>query len=238
MVRRYLRKVEIKGSNPFRSTKKHLTKKVAVLFSGGKDSVYCTYLMIKKGFEPILISIIAKKYSLMFHYPNIKWTRLQAKTIGLKQYILKEDKNFENLKKLLKKLKVKGIAAGATYSNYQKERIEKLAQELKIKSYFPLWQKKKNFLKKMLREMEVYISAVAAEGLEKKYLAQIYTPSLVEELSKLKIPINIFFEGGEGETFVADAPIFKKRILIKKWKIEFKGQSGFAYILDAKLVKK
>ncbi|MEM4137927.1 MAG: 7-cyano-7-deazaguanine synthase [Candidatus Anstonellaceae archaeon] len=73
--------------------------KVAVLFSGGKDSVYTTYLMLKRNFEVILISMVPKKYSLMFHYPNIKWCKLQAKAAGIKHYLFKinkkEIKNYE-----------------------------------------------------------------------------------------------------------------------------------------------
>ncbi|MEM3361830.1 MAG: diphthine--ammonia ligase [Candidatus Anstonellaceae archaeon] len=209
--------------------------KVAVLFSGGKDSVYTTYLMLKRNFEVILITMVPKKYSLMFHYPNIKWCKLQAKAAGIKHYLFKINKKEEidGLKNALKKLKVDAIAAGATYSNYQKNRIEKIAKELNLKTFFPLWHKKPSFLKKMLKEMEVYITAVAAEGLDKTYLGKRFFAEDVDKLLKLNPPINVFLEGGEGETFVADAPFFQYKIKILKWRKYFSKTSGFAYIKKA-----
>ena len=82
----------------------------------------------------------------MFHHPNIDKTKLQAKALGLKQYFLETDDAhwFENLKKLLKKLKVEGIAAGALASEYQRRRIDKLGEELGIPTYAPLWHKKED----------------------------------------------------------------------------------------------
>ncbi|MCX8163611.1 MAG: diphthine--ammonia ligase [Candidatus Micrarchaeota archaeon] len=205
------------------------------MFSGGKDSTYTAYLMLKKHFQVVLVSVISEKYSLMFHYPNIKWCKLQAKVAGLKHYVLKAKKEneLEVLKNFLKKLKIDAIAAGAIYSTYQKSRIEKLAKELGLKTFFPLWQKKPDFLKKMLKEMEVYITAVAAEGLDKTYLAKRFLPEDVDKFLKLNPPINVFLEGGEGETFVAYAPFFKKKIKILKWKKYFSKTSGFAYIAKA-----
>jgi predicted ATP pyrophosphatase (TIGR00289 family) len=214
--------------------------KLAVLFSGGKDSVYTTGYFLKKNIKPILVSIIPEKYSFMFHYPNIKWCKLQARAMGLKIYFFKSksSEELEVLKKALKKLKVNSIAAGAIYSNYQKSRIEKLAKELNLKVFFPLWHKDKEFLKKMLSQMEVYITAIAAEGLEKSFLSKRFLAEDVDKLSSLNPPINVFLEGGEGETFVCDASFFKKKIKIEKWKIDFKNTSGFAYIKKAKLIKK
>ena len=45
-------------------------------------------------------------------------------------------------------------------------------------------------------------------------------------------------EGGEGETFVTDAPFFKKRIVIEEWDKSWDGIRGVAKIKKAKLVEK
>jgi diphthamide synthase (EF-2-diphthine--ammonia ligase) len=50
--------------------------------------------------------------------------------------------------------------------------------------------------------------------------------------------INPAGEGGEIETTVLDAPIFKKKIVVKKSKIDYANYSGTFIILDAELVDK
>ena len=54
--------------------------RLGILFSGGKDSTYATYLAKKFGHEIVcLISIFSKnKDSFMFHTPTINLTKEQA----------------------------------------------------------------------------------------------------------------------------------------------------------------
>ena len=61
-------------------------------------------------------------------------------------------------------------------------------------------------------------------GLEEKHLGIRF-----KELEKIK-DIHPMFEGGEGETFVANAPFFKNRIRIKGWKKKWDGTRGVAEI--------
>jgi len=83
-----------------------------------------------------------------------------------------------------------------------------------------------------LKHFEIYITAVSAEGLGPELLGKNFN-----QLGERK-NIHPLLEGGEGETFVADAPFFKKRIEILEWKIEWDGVRGVAHIKDAKLVEK
>ena len=87
--------------------------KTAVLFSGGKDSVYSAYLAKQAGHElTCLISVISKnKESYMFHTPSIKKTKAQAKVIGLPLLIQKtkgeKEKELKDLEKVIAKAKKK-----------------------------------------------------------------------------------------------------------------------------------
>jgi len=202
---------------------------IACLFSGGKDSCFALFWALTQGFESVLITIKPEKYSMMFHHPNINKTRLQAKVLAIKQYFLKTDDAHwhETLKALLKKLKIEGIVAGAVASEYQRRRIERLGEELGIPTYTPLWHKEDELMQEMLQYFETYITAVAAEGLGKEWLGRNF-----KELVKAKIKnIHPFLEGGEGETFVANAPFFKKRIKIKSWKKKWDKIRGEAEIV-------
>ncbi|MCX8197122.1 MAG: diphthine--ammonia ligase [Candidatus Micrarchaeota archaeon] len=212
--------------------------KVAVLFSGGKDSVFAAFVCQQMGWEVVLVSILPAEYSTMFHFPNIKWCRLQAKRMGLEIFFAQpkgktEEAELEALKNLLLEIKAEGVASGAIESEYQKERIDRIAYELGIPSFAPLWRKGEKLLSEQCNYLEIYLVAVAAEGLGKNDLAKRFDLELAKRLSSMKPTINPHLEGGEGETFVADAPFFRKKIKIKKWKKEFSGASGIARIVNA-----
>jgi len=59
--------------------------KTAILFSGGKDSVYSAYLAKKSGHKLVcLISIFSKnKESYMFHTPSVKQVKKQAEVMEI-----------------------------------------------------------------------------------------------------------------------------------------------------------
>src|SRR5207249_4706833 len=55
------------------------------LFSGGKDSTYATWVAEHQGWDvEALVSVLPTGVeSLMFHFPNVRWTRIQAEAMGL-----------------------------------------------------------------------------------------------------------------------------------------------------------
>ena len=224
--------------------------KVAVLFSGGKDSVFATFWALMHGFDPILVTIRPPQYSMMFHHPNIEWTKKQAQVLNLAQFFVEttEENWREKLLEVFKKLKIDGIATGAVGSEYQKRRIDSIGEELGVPTYAPLWHKdisinlnnpkvdplQSDLLSEMLKYFEIFVTAVSAEGLGKEFLGETFN----KLISANKKGIHPFLEGGEGETFVTDAPFFKNKINIKKWKKEFDGVRGVAEIIEANLINK
>jgi diphthine-ammonia ligase len=204
--------------------------KVAVLFSGGKDSVYATGWAMKQGFELALLTVRPPEYSMMFHHPNIDATKKQAEAMGLEQVFVEttEENWRDKLVEALRALDAKGIVTGAVASTYQKSRMDSIAKELGIPSYAPLWHAGEEKMAEMLRDFEIYVTAVSAEGLGPEFLGEP-----LEKLIRAKKPgIHLFLEGGEGETFVANAPFFRKRIVIKSWKKTWDGVRGVAEIAD------
>lgn len=59
--------------------------RVSALFSGGKDSTYALYLLQQQGCDVVsLLTVVPKASdSYMFHYPNIRWTKLQAESMNI-----------------------------------------------------------------------------------------------------------------------------------------------------------
>lgn len=204
--------------------------RAAVLFSGGKDSVFAAFWAIAHGFEPVLVTVKPPEYSMMFHHPNINMTTAQAESMGLEQVFVEttEENWKEKLTETFKKLKAEAIVTGAVESEYQRRRIDSIGEQLGIPTYAPLWHKGNETIEEMLQYFEIYVSAVSAEGLGPEFLGE----PLKKLLDSNKPGIHLFLEGGEGETFVANAPFFKKPVKIKKWKKNWDGVRGTAEILS------
>jgi diphthine-ammonia ligase len=226
--------------------------RLAALFSGGKDSTYALYKAIKEGHEiKYLVTVFSERQdSWMFHYPCIELTKLQAEALGIKQIIKKtkgeKEKELKDLKDALISVKseIDGVVTGALYSDYQKNRIEKICNDLGLKCLSPLWH---SDLEKMLKEeiclgFEIVITGVAAEGLDKSWLGKKINLDTVEKLKNLnkKFGINIGAEGGEFETLVLDCPIFKKKIKIldSSYAWDNKTNSGYLKIKKSVLAEK
>ncbi len=111
--------------------------KVAVLFSGGKDSTYATWIAQHQGWGvEALVSVLPKGVeSLMFHFPNVRWTKLQAEAMGLPHRIIDVGHDEllslqDGLGKLEDQLGIEGVVTGAVASDYQKSRIDQICDTL------------------------------------------------------------------------------------------------------------
>ncbi|RLG19582.1 TIGR00289 family protein [Candidatus Micrarchaeota archaeon] len=217
--------------------------RTAVLFSGGKDSTYALFCAIQQGYDvKHLITLEPEPDSMMFHHPNIELTALQAQAIGLplKKSKVKNENELEVLRQMLSESKPDAVVSGAVESEYQKQRIDLICEQLGVRSFAPLWKKKPlELLEEMIDEgFEIIVTAVAAEGVNENWLGRLLDKACLKELTELqkKHGVHPVFEGGEGETFVKYAPFFKKRIEIKKASRHWKGSSGTLKIEKAFLV--
>ena len=214
--------------------------KVAVLFSGGKDSCFAAFCALYSGWEARLLTMVSGEDSMMFHRPNVEWCKLQAQAMGLPlQYVkTSNERELSDMKKALAKMKVDGVVAGAIESEYQKQRIDVIADELGIRSFAPIWRKKGALAEEVAQYFDARIAAVAAEGLGVDFLWRRFDAKCMADMKKSSPSAHFFFEGGEGETFVCDAPFFGKSVEVRKVEKEWHGQSGVAKIIDAALEKK
>ena len=221
------------------------------LFSGGKDSVYATHVAIWSGHEVVCMLSMkpSDSDSYLFHTPNIDATSLQAEamniplvrvyTKGEKEKELIELKNA--LRELKKSAKIDGVITGAVSSVYQASRIERICHELDLYCFNPLWltQPEAHWHELVLNGIEVVLVRVAAQGLDKKWLGRkMDIPSILALQNMHHHGVSAIGEGGEFESFVCDAPLFKKKTRIEKFKDEWKGLQGTRHILKAKLVDK
>lgn len=219
----------------------------ACLYSGGKDSTLALHKVIAMGIKvDLLITMISKsKESYMFHYPNVQYTKLQAESLGIRQVFAKtegkKEEELEDLRNVLKDNDVKLLVSGATYSRYQGDRVNGLSKELGIEHIAPLWHiDPEAELVEIERDFNAIITSVSAEGFDESFLGKRIDNDMISKLRELrrKYGINMLFEGGEAESFVLDAPLFSKKIVINKARTEWNGNRGMYLIEDAVLADK
>lgn len=226
--------------------------RVAVLFSGGKDSTLAVWKTVKLGHKISALLTVkpANPESWMFHHPCIELTPLQAQVMRLPLHVEetlgRKEEELRDLRKALEFLKkeygIEAVASGAVESRYQKVRIEKTCKEAGLLSLNPLWERGPL---KLLEEtlslgFETVFTAVAAQGFDESWLNRRLDEEAVRDLKILnrKFGVHLSLEGGEGETFVKDASFFAKKVQFCGVEKVWRGYWGYLKVKEAKLTDK
>jgi predicted ATP pyrophosphatase (TIGR00289 family) len=148
-------------------------------------------------------------------------------------------KTLENLRD---RLRVEAVVSGAIASQYQRSRINRVCEELGLKSLTPLWHRDpETLLREMLKAgFEIVFTAVAAQGFTAEWLGRWLDVEAVEDLKRLnrRYGVNLSLEGGEGETLVLDCPLFHKRIRLTRVEKVWRLDSGYLLVKEATLLPK
>lgn len=213
--------------------------KLGILCSGGKDSLFAAYKASKEHELACVIALKSKNpESYMFHIPNIELVKLQAKAMELPLVFIEtegvKEEELEDLKEAIEiakqKYKIEGIVSGAIKSNYQKERVDNICNELNIKSLAPLWQiNEELYLMELMKNFKVIIVGIAADGLKKDFLGTQIGLTFIDNMQSKNV--SIIGEGGEFESLVLNCPLFKKKIEIKEHEIVMEDERTGQYLI-------
>ena len=227
--------------------------RVCVLYTGGKDSCYALHWTILHGFEiGCLVTLEPPSWeSLLFHYPGTRLVRLHAKALGLKLVSgsvggVGEETELKALKNVLRRAVdvcgCEGVVSGALLSDYQRLRFAVIAEELGLRSYTPLWRvDQAEYMRSLVREgFKVLVLSVSAYGVPEDIVGRVLDGNDVERIIQLArvYGFNPAFEGGEAETFVVDAPLFRYRIDVRGVRRKLTSYHVVYEIQDARLVPK
>ncbi len=200
--------------------------RLAVLFSGGKDSCLALHKVLGEGHEVVcLLSVLPRNEdSFMFHKPFVDLLERQSEELGIELVVGESDGEKEvelgDLRKLIERVRedVDGIVVGGIASSYQASRIGKICDELGLEFVAPLWDYSPEDVWKDLLDdgFEVVMTRVACDGLGKEWVGKVVDENEFERLKDLadKYKFRIDFEGGEAETAVLNMPEFGERIKI------------------------
>ena len=200
--------------------------RLGALVSSGKDGIYAMSIMMKQNYQiGCMVAVKSENPdSFMFHTPAVDLVEKQAESIQLPYHEIhtkgvKEEELDDLEQGLLEakyKFKIEGIVTGALFSNYQRERIEKIADKLGLKVFHPLWHiNQETEIRELLKQgYKFIITRVAADGLDESWLGREIGLEDLERLSKMK-GFNVAGEGGEYETLMVSGPIFSQKLVVK-----------------------
>jgi diphthine-ammonia ligase len=243
-----LNKVDFSPENPFAVHGPSDRVRVAALFSGGKDSTYAAYVALQRGWDVThLLSIFPEdRDSMLFHTPNLHLTPMQAEAMDIRflreAAATGEDGEMDALRRILGRIDVDGVVVGAIASDYQHERVNRIADEIGIRVFAPLWRHDPRQLVQdyLAAGFHIAFSSVSAEGLDATWLGRRWDERVIEELLRLQETRGVHpcGEGGEFETLVLDGPTFTKAIEVVRATPVWRGTSGVWRVDEARLVPK
>lgn len=219
------------------------------LFTGGKDSTLATILAIEDGLniDALLTMVSQNPYSYMFHTINVRWTWLQAVSMGKTHYVFKtlgvKERELRDLERAFIQMHRMGydtVVTGAIASRYQRDRILRVASRTGLNVYSPLWglDQEELLFRYIDKGLKFMITSVSALGLGEGHLGWVIKDSGdVERLIRLsrRHGFNPCGEGGEYESYVLDSSIFRWRVEVLSYRKVWLGDSGYIEIRDARL---
>jgi diphthine-ammonia ligase len=225
--------------------------RLGVLCSGGKDSLYACGMALQREEVACLISIRSEnEESYMFHTPNIRVVRLQAEAAALPLVEGftdgKEEEELGDLSSTLAQARdryaIEGVVTGAIQSVYQATRVQRVARDLGLWCFNPLWHTDQaEYLRALWQQgYRVLVAGVFSAPFDASWLGRRIDPEtigILEEYAE-RYRITLSGEGGEYETFVTDAPYFSKRIEVLESVTEYRNYRGLFSIRKARLVEK
>ncbi len=216
-------------------------RKVIAMLSGGKDSNFALHWAVTRGFEVTPLIIKSKAESLLFHVPYSELAILQAKAMNLDYlfYEIGEDEESE-LKEIFHDVRrrgFEGVISGALLSDYQRQRYSYYAFSAGLNSVAPLWKidQRKYMFMLVKSGFEFIIIKASAYGFPLELVGKVITEEDVKKIVEKakRYGFNPAFEGGEAETLVLWAPLYKRRLCVEGKKKRLSEYEAVYEILNA-----
>ena len=205
--------------------------KVAILYSGGKDSTYAIeHAMQKKWDIKYLLSVKPNRTDCyLFHYATVERTKELSSIMGIPHILIVCDvadaeKEAELIKNAVEERQKNEpinalVLGGIGLQETQLKCIQNALRPLGIEVFAAHTGEEHDLLiEDMLNKgYEIFITQVASDGLM-PWLGRKITKENFPELKKdsVRFKFHIGAEGGYYDTLVTDAPFFRKKLLIKE----------------------
>ncbi|MCW4009412.1 MAG: diphthine--ammonia ligase [Candidatus Bathyarchaeota archaeon] len=209
--------------------------KVAVLWTGGKDSALACHKTIKSGHEVAYVATLIWSKPSLAH--SLSLIKLQSEAMNIPFLWDKlEEPYFEAYREAIIEMAneygIKGIVTGdiAYVDDFHGNWIDKVCEGTGVEVIKPLWGMERE---KILHELlsygfKVILTSVTEPWLTKDWLGRTIDSKSITEIQQLheKKGLDMCGEFGEYHTMTIDAPFFKKIIKIPQFK-KLKTEKGY-----------
>lgn len=225
--------------------------KVAVMFSGGKDSTYAVDYARQMGWEiSYLLSVKPTRTDCyLFHFATVEHTPQQAEALGIRHHLLACDvaspkQEAQIIRQFIEQNPVEALVLGGVgLQQTQLRSLQKALMPSRVEVFAAhAGYDHEEIVEQMIKKgYDIRITQIATEGLGEDWLGRQITSEAFQELKRRsqKYGFHIGFEGGYADTFVCDGPVFKKRIIIEEAdRVMEDKYSGYLVIKKLRLVDK
>jgi predicted ATP pyrophosphatase (TIGR00289 family) len=175
--------------------------------------------------------------SLLYHTHNVHHVQQIARALEVDWRPVRAPVGDEEgaLADALGQLRAPTVVTGGIASTFQRTRFGRIAAAVGAQVYAPLWAlaAPQVYQELQSRHIDAVVVAVAAHGLDREWLGKHLTPATVAELLARagRYGFDPTGEGGDLDTFVLDAPLYRRRLHILAAHKEWLGDRGTLQIL-------
>jgi len=198
-----------------------MSKNSLCSWSGGKDSCFALMQAMLQGHLPkVLLNVLNEEGKISrSHGIPAAILQAQADAAGLPVHLISSSWNDyeQNFTTALSTLKEQYQLSHAVFGDIDlqphRDWEEKVCNNAGLSAVLPLWKQERKQLVMQMLEAGIETMIVSCnEVMGERFLGQIITPSIVDELEAMGI--DACGENGEYHTLVLDCPLFNKRINI------------------------
>lgn len=198
-----------------------MARKVALSFSGGKDSCLALYELKQLDIEVacLLTTVWEESLESVAHGEELGQLERQAHQLGIPIHFIKTTfdtyaEDFMNTLRHVKKIYgLDGVAFGDIYIKGHRDWGEELAAKVQLKPMYPLWSKREHVLEMLQQFVDLGFQAkvikIDEEKLPTSWVGRQIDSSFINDIVKYDA-VCPMGESGEYHTTVFAGPIFKK----------------------------
>lgn len=199
--------------------------RVALSWSGGKDSCMTLDRLAREGYEVVcLLTTVPSEIGRTFgHGEKTELIRAQGEALGLPVEFIAcsfesyTDDYIRTLGALREKHRLNAIAFGDLFLAEHREWGAGVADAARLEALYPLWMKPGQTAEALLRFVDsgyrAIVIRISDKALSADWLGRELDRSFYEDIVRLK-DVCPMGEGGEYHTFVYDGPLFGQPVLI------------------------